>query len=106
MPQLTCGEMAEASICSSVSKLAPGAGGRHHRIKRKASLVTVASGRFTIAAGKAMVETLTLSRGARMLLTRTHLLVGEATLLARDLTGRVLSADIRVTVKPSGSPRL
>jgi hypothetical protein len=89
----------------SVSKLEPGAGGRHHRIKRKASLVTVASGRFTIAAGKAVVEKLTLSRGARMLLARTHLLVGEATLLARDLTGRVLSAEIRVTVKPSGGPR-
>jgi hypothetical protein len=89
----------------SVSKLAPGAGARHHRIKRKASLVTVASGRFTIPAGKAVVETLTLSRGARTLLARTRLLVGETTLLARDLTGRVLSTDIRVTVKASGSRR-
>jgi len=83
-----------------LSRSEPGAA-RHHRTKRKASLVAVAH--FTIPAGTAVVETLTLSRGARMLLARTHLLVGEATLLARDVTGRVLSTEVRVTVKVSGS---
>jgi hypothetical protein len=92
------GEIALRVLSSSE----PGAA-RHHRSKRKASLVTVASGRFTIPPGKAVVETLTLSRGARMVLARTHLLVGEATLLARDVTGRVLSREVRVTVKVSGS---
>jgi hypothetical protein len=84
-----------------LSRSEPGAA-RHHPSKRKASLVAVASGRFTIPPGKAVVEKLTLSRGARMLLARTHLLVGEATLLARDVIGRVLSTEVRVTVKVSG----
>jgi hypothetical protein len=91
-------------VLTTVRALAPGAT-RSHRSKRRTSLVAVASGRFSIPAGRATPDTLVLSHSARALLARTHLLRGQAALLVRDLTGRVLSIAIPVTVKASGYAR-
>ena len=66
--------------------------------KTKASVLTLASGSFTVPGGAVRTVTLHLSAKARALLARVHTLRSRATLLAHDLQGASHTTQALVTL--------
>jgi PKD domain/Subtilase family len=58
-----------------------------HGAKRKAAILTLATGSFSVAGGSVRTVTLHLSRRARALLARAHVLHVRVTLVAHDQAG-------------------
>jgi PKD domain len=67
--------------------------------KKKRSIVTLASGSFSVSGGAAKTVTLHLSAIARSLLARSHSLAGIATLIAHDTTGASRTIAAHVTLR-------
>jgi hypothetical protein len=68
--------------------------------KRKAAVLTLASGSFTVAGGQVRAVTLHLSARARTLLTRTHhVLRVRATIVAHDPAGATQTTQTIVTLR-------
>ncbi len=61
--------------------------GAGHGAKGKAAILTIATGSFSVAGGRVRTVTLHLSRRARALLARSHVLHVRVTLIAHDETG-------------------
>jgi PKD repeat protein len=74
---------------------ARGRGAKH----KKASVLTLGSGSFTIAGGQVKVVTLHLSAKARALLARTHVLRAQATIVAHDPAGATHTTQVTVTLR-------
>ncbi len=66
---------------------------------KKASILTLTAGRFTVAGGKVQAVTLHLSSRARALLKRAHTMRIRATLLAHDPLGAVHTTRAIVTLR-------
>jgi subtilase family serine protease len=71
----------------------------HQSKKRKAAILTLASGSFRVAGGEVKTLTLRLSTEARKLLATTHLLRARATIVAHDPTGAKHSTQTIVTLR-------
>ncbi|HEX3911285.1 MAG TPA: PKD domain-containing protein [Solirubrobacteraceae bacterium] len=67
--------------------------------KKKATVLTLASGSFTVAGGASKSLTLHLSSAAKKMLARMHLLRAKATLVAHDSTGATHTTLATVTLK-------
>jgi hypothetical protein len=72
-----------------------------HRGKRgkHKSVLTLASGSFTVAGGQAGTVTLHLSAAGRALLAREHTLRVQATVVAHDPSGASHTAQITITLR-------
>ena len=77
----------------------------HQSKKRKAAILTLASGSFTVAGGQLKALTLRLSAKARALLKRSHVLRARATIVARDAAGATHTAQTIVTLRASNATR-
>jgi hypothetical protein len=66
--------------------------------KTKATVVTLATGSFTVAGGEVKTVTLHLSAKARALLARSHILRVRATIVAHDPTGETHTKQVIVTL--------
>lgn len=69
--------------------------------KKKKSVLTLASGSFSVAGGTSKSLTLHLSAAAKKLLARSHVLRAKATILAHDATGASRTTSATVTLKPA-----
>jgi len=67
--------------------------------KKKASVLTLATGSFTVAGGKVATVKLHLSAKARVLLARVHTLRARATLVAHDPAGATHTTQTIVTLR-------
>ena len=72
---------------------------RAQQAKAKASILTLASGSFTVAGGQVKSITLHLSSAARKLLARSHVLPARATVVAHDPAGASNTALSTVTLR-------
>jgi len=70
----------------------------HQSKQRKASVLTLARGSFTVAGGKVKTVMLHLTARARTLLARSHLLRVRATIVAHDPAGAAHTAEAIVTL--------
>jgi hypothetical protein len=77
----------------------------HSSIKRKAFVLTLASGSFIVAGGQARTVTLHLSVRARKLLARTRVLRVRATVVADDPAGDTHSTQTIVTLRVHAQTR-
>ncbi len=68
---------------------------------KKAAIVTLASGSFTIVAGQTKAVTLHLSGAARSLLAKLHVLAAKATIVARNKAGVSATTTLTLTLKPA-----
>ena len=66
--------------------------------KKRKAILTLASGSFSIAGGHIKTLTLHLSSKARALLSRSHVLRAQATILARDTAGASHTTQTTVTL--------
>jgi Trypsin len=66
--------------------------------KKKATVLTLASGSFTVAGGRVKTVTLHLSEKARSLLARSHVLRARATVFAHDPAGATHTTQTTVTL--------
>jgi secreted trypsin-like serine protease len=73
--------------------------------KSKGSILTLATGAFTVAGGKVTTVKLHLSAKARLLLARSHVLRARAILVAHDLAGASHTTQIVVTLRAAGARR-
>ena len=73
--------------------------GGGHAARKKASVLTLAIGSFTVAGGKVRAVTLHLSAKARALLARSHMLRARATVVAHDPAGRSHTTQTIVTLR-------
>ena len=73
----------------------------HQAKKRKAAILTLAAGTFTLAGGHATTVRLHLAAVARRLLTGTHALRARATIVAHDSAGAAHTAQTNVTIRPA-----
>jgi hypothetical protein len=71
----------------------------HQSKKRKAAILTLASGSFRLAGGQVKTLTLRLSAEARKLLATTHVLRARATIVAHDPTGAKHTTQTIVTLR-------
>ena len=71
---------------------------KHHKGKHK-TVLTLASGSFTVAGGQAGTVTLHLSAAGRALLAREHTLRVQATVLARDPSGASHTTQTTITLR-------
>jgi PKD domain len=69
--------------------------------RRRVAVVTLASGRFTVAGGHQRSVSLQLSALGRSLLARTHTLLARATLLAHDPSGATHTTQTTVLLRNS-----
>ena len=67
--------------------------------KHKASILTLVTTSYSVAAGQSKVLTLRLASKARTVLERSHTLAAKATIIARDPEGGVRSAGSIVTLR-------
>jgi hypothetical protein len=67
----------------------------------KKSILTLATGSFTVAGGQSKTVTLHLSGTARKLLVRSHVLKARATIVAHDLSGASNTTQATVTLRPA-----
>jgi len=98
---------AETSCAGSVILRTLGAviaGGANARSK-KAAIVTLAAGTFTVAGGKVHAITLHLSSRARAMLRHTHTMRVRATLLAHDPRGASHTTRTVITLRARRAPR-
>jgi hypothetical protein len=70
----------------------------------KATVLTLATGSFTVPGGSSKAVTLHLSSKAKKLLAHAHSLKAKATLLAHDSTGATRTTLATVTLKPAKKP--
>jgi hypothetical protein len=77
----------------------------HQSRKRKAAILTLAIGSFTLGGGQAKALTLHLSAKARTLLSRAHLLRVRATILAHDPAGATHTTQTIVTLRATRAKR-
>jgi Subtilase family len=77
----------------------------HDSKEAKASILTLASGPFKVAGGRATRVKLRLSAEARALLARGHVLRARATVFARDPAGTTYTAQTTVTIRPAQTAR-
>jgi hypothetical protein len=75
------------------------------RRKGKPAVLTLAAGSFTVPGGKIKAVTLRLSKKARALLTRTHLLRARATIVAHDPAGATHTTQTIVTLHAAKAKR-
>jgi hypothetical protein len=73
--------------------------------KQKASVLTLASGSFTVAGGQTKAVTLHLSATARHLLARSHVLSARATIVAHDPAGGTHTGQTIVTLRAPKAKR-
>lgn len=73
--------------------------------KSKRSIVTLATGSFTVAGGKVTTVKLHLSAKARALLARSHVLRARATIVAHDPAGTSHSTQTVVTLRAASARR-
>jgi hypothetical protein len=83
----------------SLRTLAAVIAGDGYAARQKPSVLTLATGSFTVAGGKLVAVTLHLSAKARTLLARTHTLRARATLLAHDPQGATHTTITIVTLR-------
>jgi PKD repeat protein len=97
----------ESSCAGTVTLHTLGAviAGDAHGAKAKASVLTLATGSFTVAGGNVRPVTLHLSAKARALLARDHTLRARATLLAHDLQGAGHTTNTIVTLRAPKATR-
>ena len=79
--------------------------GAGHGAKRKAAILTLATGSFSVAGGRVIAVTLHLSRSARALLARLHVLHMRVTLVAHDQTGAAHTTRTLATLRVRTSRR-
>jgi FG-GAP repeat len=97
--KLTC-PAGESSCIGSLTLTAPSAGtATHHSKKKKAAVLTLAAGSFTIPGGQLVTLQLHLSAKARALLAKSHLLHAQAKILAHDLAGAIHTTLSTVTIR-------
>jgi hypothetical protein len=70
-----------------------------HKKKRKAAILTLATGSFTVSGGKVQTVTLHLSAKARTLLAGAHVLRTQATIVAHDPSGASHTTQTTVTLR-------
>jgi len=68
--------------------------------KTKAAILTLATGSFSVAGGKAETVTLHLTPKARKLLVGSHVLHARATIVAHDASGATHTTQTTVTLRP------
>jgi len=73
--------------------------------KSKGSILTLATGSFTVAGGKVTTVKLHLSAKARVLLARSHVLRARATIVAHDPAGASHTTQIVVTLRVAKARR-
>jgi hypothetical protein len=73
--------------------------------KSKGSILTLATGAFTVAGGKVTTMKLHLSSKARALLARSHVLRARATVVAHDPAGANHTTQIVVTLRAASARR-
>jgi hypothetical protein len=73
--------------------------------KSKGSILTLATGSFTVAGGKVTTVKLHLSAKARALLARSHVLRARATIVAHDPVGASHTTQIVVTLRAASARR-
>jgi len=97
--KLTC-PAGESSCIGTLTLSAPSAGtATHHPKKKKAAVLTLAAGSFTIPGGQLVTVELHLSAKARALLAKSHLLHAQAKILAHDLAGAIHTTLSTVTIR-------
>jgi hypothetical protein len=97
--KLTC-PAGESSCIGTLTLSAPSAGtATHHPKKKKAVVLTLAAGSFTVLGGQVVTVELHLSAKARALLAKSHLLHAQAKLLAHDLAGAIHTTLSTVTIR-------
>jgi hypothetical protein len=74
---------------------------RAEQAKAKASILTLATGSFSVAGGQVKSITLHLSAAARKLLAHSHVLAARATVVAHDPEGTSNTAQSNVTLRPA-----
>jgi phosphodiesterase/alkaline phosphatase D-like protein len=84
-------------VLETLSAVSADASG-HQSKKRKASILTLARGSFTLSGGRVKTVTLHLSGTARTLLARSHLLRVRATIVAHDPAGAAHTTQAIVTL--------
>lgn len=70
-----------------------------HGAKSKASILTLATGSFTVAGGQTKTLTLHLSAKARALLAHSHSVVARVTVVAHDPAGATHTTTVNVTLR-------
>jgi hypothetical protein len=97
----------ESSCLGAVTLRTLGAvvAGSGHAAGKKPSVLTLASGSFTVPGGKVVAVTLHLSAQARALLARSHSLRARATLIAHDPLGASHTTRTIVTLRASRAQR-
>jgi hypothetical protein len=70
-----------------------------HQAKAKASILTLATGSFSVAGGQTKTVTLHLSAKARSLLAKLHVIASRATLVAHDPAGATHTTTATVTLR-------
>ena len=90
---------AGVSICSGTITLKTASAVSASARQAKASVLTLASARFSIAGGQTKAVTLHLSSAARKLLTRSHSLRTRATIAATNGSGAASSGQALLTLK-------
>ncbi len=70
-----------------------------HGAKKKAAILTLASGSFSVGGGQVKTITLHLSSKGRILLTHSHSVAGRATILAHDPLGASHTTTSNVTLR-------
>jgi hypothetical protein len=88
----------------TLEAVAARAAGRHHKGKHK-SVLTLATGSFTVSGAQVGAVTLHLSAAARTLLARLHVLRAQATLVARDPAGASHTTQTTVTLRAPAKKR-
>jgi PKD repeat protein len=76
-----------------------------HKKKRKAAILTLATGSFTVSGGKVQTVTLHLSAKARALLAGGHVLRAQATIVAHDPSGASHTTQTTVTLRLAKTKR-
>src|SRR5271166_5655854 len=100
--KVTCpiGESACTGTVTLKTLTAVGASATVHQArKRKAAILTLATGTFKVLGGKTTTVKLRLSAEARALLVRTHVLRARATIVAHDPAGATHTTQAIVTVR-------
>jgi hypothetical protein len=90
----------ETSCTGSITLTTIGAvkAGTGHVAKAKQSVLTLATGSFTVAGGKTATVQLHLSARAKALLKHSHILHASATIVAHDSTGATHTTKSTVTI--------
>jgi hypothetical protein len=89
------------TITLKTSKAVVASVGHAAKAKKKAAILTLAEGSFTIAGGQLRSLTLRLSAAGRTLLAHSHVLSAQVTIAAHDATGETATTKATVTLRPA-----